>query len=225
MAGSGLDNPFWTSLRTRHRALALASGHAARYPADVAPFIGVERDDADVGTDLRALMERGETLLLLGVAPPAPDGFRIAAFADLAQMHCNRMLEVIDGPETIDLTDAHRADVLALTARVYPHYFRPRTMVLGRYIGIYQDGCLAAMAGERLGSGTHQEISAICTDPDYTGRGYARRLTALLSNDNLARGRTPFLHVSHENTRAKRLYEQIGFDHRRDIGFWSITRD
>jgi ribosomal protein S18 acetylase RimI-like enzyme len=30
--------------------------------------------------------------------------------------------------------------------------------------------------------------------------------------------------VSHENTRAKQLYEQLGFRHRRDIGFWSLRR-
>jgi hypothetical protein len=29
---------------------------------------------------------------------------------------------------------------------VYPHYFRPRTPELGRYIGIYDGGRLAAMA-------------------------------------------------------------------------------
>jgi predicted GNAT family acetyltransferase len=124
----------------------------------------------------------------------------------------------------IELTDTHRADVLALTARVYPHYFRERTMELGRYFGIYQDGRLAAMIGERLGTDAHQEMSAICTDPDFNGRGYARRLTALLTNDVLARGRTPFLHVSHANSRAKQLYERIGYRHRRDIGFWSLRR-
>jgi predicted GNAT family acetyltransferase len=30
--------------------------------------------------------------------------------------------------------------------------------------------------------------------------------------------------VSHANTRAKRLYEQLGYSHRRDIGFWSLRR-
>jgi predicted GNAT family acetyltransferase len=124
----------------------------------------------------------------------------------------------------IPLTDAHRADVLALTALVYPHYFRSRTIELGRYFGIYQQGRLAAMAGERLGMDGHQEISAICTHPDFNGRGYARRLTAMLSNDNLVRGRTPFLHVSHDNVRAMRMYERIGYRRRRDIGFWSLRR-
>ena len=46
----------------------------------------------------------------------------------------------------------------------------------------------------------------------------------MLANDTLERGNTPFLHVSHENTRAKRLYEQIGFRHRRDIGFSALRR-
>ncbi|HEY0660870.1 MAG TPA: GNAT family N-acetyltransferase, partial [Lysobacter sp.] len=56
-------------------------------------------------------------------------------------------------------------------------------------------------------------------------RGYARRLLAWLSNDNHARGRTPFLHVSHENLRAKQLYEQNGYQVRCDLPFWSLDRD
>ena len=121
------------------------------------------------------------------------------------------------------------AYVLELTALVYPHYFRPRTMEMGRYFGIYDfdssgDGRLAAMAGERMGWDTHQEFSAICTHPDSNGRGYARRLTAMLTNENLARGRTPFLHASFENHRALRMYEQLGYVYRPDIGFWSLRR-
>ena len=139
-------------------------------------------------------------------------------------MVCTAPLDVIEGPEIIELSAEHRADVLALTALVYPHYFRARTMEMGRYFGIYQEGRLAAIIGERLGTDAYTEMSAICTHPDFNGRGYARRLTAMLTNDTLARGRTPFLHVSHENTRAKQLYEQLGFRHRRDIAFWSLRR-
>jgi predicted GNAT family acetyltransferase len=97
-------------------------------------------------------------------------------------------------------------------------------MELGRYFGIYQEGRLAAMIGERLGMDGYQEISAVCTHPDYNGRGYARQLLAWLSNDTLDHGRMPFLHVSHENQRAKHLYEQNGYHLRRDIPFWSLHR-
>lgn len=225
MAASELDNPFWSSLCTRHGDIALRAGDVARYPAEFAPFLGVAHGDAEVAEAIERLIAPDESVYLLGIAPRPPDGWQLEAFRPLAQMICTGALDVTDGPAIIELTEAHRADVLALTARVYPHYFRARTMAMGRYFGIYQDGRLAAMAGERLGTDAHQEISAICTDPDFNGRGYARRLTAMLSNDNLERGRTPFLHVSQENTRALRLYEQLGYRLRREIGFWSLRRD
>ena len=219
-----LDNPFWSALRSRHRDIALRRGEAARYPAAFAPFLGVASAQADVAAAVAALVGADESVYLLGVAPALPHGWVLDAFAPLAQMICLAPIAVVDGPAVIELTEAHRADVLALTALVYPHYFRPRTMELGRYFGIYQDGRLAAMIGERLGTDAQQEISAVCTHPDFNGRGYARRLVALLSNDNLERGRLPFLHVSHQNHRAKQLYEQLGYGHRRDIGFWSLRR-
>jgi ribosomal protein S18 acetylase RimI-like enzyme len=220
-----LDNPFWASLRSRHRDLARCVGDVARYPANYAPFLGVANAGVDAAAALATLVEAGETTLLLGVAPRLPDdGWRLVSEGPLAQMICTAPIPLVDGPPVIELTDAHRADALALTALVYPHYFRPRTMELGRYFGIYRDGRLAAMIGERLGMEAYQEISAVCTHPDFTGHGYARRLVALLSNDNLERGRTPFLHVSHANHRALQLYERIGYRHRRDIDFWSLCR-
>jgi ribosomal protein S18 acetylase RimI-like enzyme len=224
MIAPDLDNPFWHSLRTRHRGIALSQGEAARYPAEFAPFLGVAHAGVDVADAVAPLVAPGESVYLLGVAPIVPEGWHLEAFPPLAQMVCTAPLDVIEGPEIIELSDAHRDDVLALTALVYPHYFRPRTMEMGRYFGIYQEGRLAAIIGERLGTDAYTEMSAICTHPDFNGRGYARRLTAMLTNDTLDRGRTAFLHVSHENTRAKQLYEQLGFRHRRDIGFWSLRR-
>lgn len=222
MIAPDLDNPFWHSLRTRHRGIALSQGEAARYPAEFAPFLGVAHAGVDVADAVAPLVAPGESVYLLGVAPIVPEGWHLEAFRPLAQMVCTAPLDVVEGPEIIELSAAHRGDVLALTALVYPHYFRARTMEMGRYFGIYQEGRLAAIIGERLGTDAYTEMSAICTHPDFNGRGYARRLTAMLTNDTLAGGRTPFLHVSHENTRAKQLYEQLGFRHRRDIGFWSL---
>ena len=220
-----LDNPFWSSLATRHRDLALRAGDVARYPADHAPFLGVADASVDVAAALDVLVAPEESVYLIGVAPAhVPEGWVLGAFPDLAQMVCARPLDTVDGPPIVELGEAQRADVLALTALVYPHYFRERTMSLGRYFGIYQDGRLASMIGERLGTDAFQEMSAICTHPDFNGRGYARRLTTWLSNDTFARGRTPFLHVSHQNDRAKALYSRLGYDFRRDIPFWSLRR-
>lgn len=230
MDATPLDNPFWSSLRSIHREHAICSGGgAARYPSEFAPFLGVANRDVSAEEAVAPLLGLDETVLLLGVAPRLSDEWRLEPLGELAQMIRTEPLDVPDGPEIIALDETHRADVLALTALVYPHYFRPRTMELGRYFGIYMpdrsgDVRLAAMIGERLGTEMHTEMSAICTHPDFAGRGYARRLTAFLSNDTLARGRMPFLHVSHENPRAKSLYERIGYRRRRNIPFWSLRR-
>lgn len=224
MGPCGLDNPFWASLRSRHRGLALVAGDAARYPPEYAPFLGVPGSEEDVTDALDELVGHDETVLLLGVAPRLGDGWRLQPLEILAQMTCETPASVAGGPGIIALDASHRADVLALTALVYPHYFRPRTMELGRYFGIYRDGRLAAMIGERLGDDTHTEMSAICTHPDFAGRGYASRLTAFLTRDTLARGRTPFLHVSHGNPHALALYQRLGYRVRREIPFWSLRR-
>ncbi len=220
---SDLNNPFWSALCSRHAGIADRVGEAARYPAEFAPFLGVAHDGVDVRDAFDALIAADESVYLLGVAPRVPVGWRLQAFGDLAQMIRTEPLTMEDGPEIVLLsTPDHRADVLALTALVYPHYFRPRTMEVGRYFGMYVDGRLAAMAGERLATDAFQEVSAICTYPDFNGRGYARRISAMLTNDILAQGRTPYLHVSNENPRAKTMYERMGYRLRRDIPFWTL---
>ena len=221
---TALDNPFWSALDSIHRDVALRAGDVARYPADHAPFLGVASADTPLHPTLDALVDRGESVYLLGIAPTPPAGWQLQAFRPLAQMVCDAPLSMAAGPDIVPLGEAQRDDVLALTALVYPHYFRERTMALGRYFGIYEDGRLAAMIGERLGSAETREMSAICTHPTFTGRGYARHLTTWLTNETLARGVQPFLHVSHENPRAMALYERMGYRVRRDIGFWSLRR-
>jgi len=225
--GSDLDNPFWSALRTRHAAIALGDGEARRYPAEYAPFLGIAH--AQVAPDeLAVLVAPGESVYMIGVAPERTEGFALRAYRPLAQMVRETPLQPLaeeDDTDIVLLDERHRDDVLALTALVYPHYFRPRTMEMGAYYGIFREGRLAAMIGERLGTHDATEMSAICTHPDFNGLGYARRLTTMLTNRTLAAGRLPFLHVSDENTRAKTLYERMGYRRRADVGFWSLRRE
>lgn len=224
MTDAELDNPFWSSLQTRHAHLARRADGVACYPSEYAPFLGVAEQGAAVDDGLAALMAPGESRYLLGITPQVPAGWTLEPFGPLAQMVREVPLDVADGPQIIPLGEAHRADVLALTALVYPHYFRARTMDMGRYFGVYDGDRLAAIIGERLGTHERVELSAICTHPDYLGRGLASRLTAFLTNDTLARGLTPFLHVSPANTRAKALYEHLGYRLRAHVPFFALRR-
>jgi ribosomal protein S18 acetylase RimI-like enzyme len=139
-------------------------------------------------------------------------------------MVCEAPITEFEGPPIVPLGQEHRAAILELAALVYPHYFRTRTPELGPYFGILDEGRLAAMVGERMAVPGCTEVSAVCTHPNWVGRGLARRLLAFVTNDLLRQGELAFLHVSEKNVRAKQLYEQNGYRTRREVGFWSLKR-
>jgi predicted GNAT family acetyltransferase len=102
--------------------------------------------------------------------------------------------------------------MLALVGRTHPGPFEPRTNELGDYIGMRDDaGTLVAMAGERMHPPGFQEISAVCTDDRFRGRGYASALVRDLCGRIVGRGETPMLHVVKTNVGAIRVYEALGF--------------
>ena len=114
-------------------------------------------------------------------------------------------------------------EMLELAAATEPGPFLPQTIQMGNYFGIRaSDGRLAAMAGERLQSTGFAEISAVCTHPEFRGRGYARDLVTFLGARILAAGKTPFLHVKSENG-AKAVYQKIGFRLRAPIWLTVIS--
>jgi len=113
--------------------------------------------------------------------------------------------------------------MLALTALTEPGPFAARTHRMGKYIGLRNpDGRLMAMAGQRMSLADFTEISAVCCDPEFRGKGYARALIVTLMREVFAAGKIPILHVKNENG-AKVLYEKIGFRVRREIQFTVIA--
>ena len=83
---------------------------------------------------------------------------------------------------------------------------------------------LVAMAGQRLQPDPYTEISAVCTHPDHTGRGYGAGLVDSQISRILAASRTPFLHLNTDNTSAYKLYEKLGFQLRRPMRVYVLER-
>lgn len=223
-----LDNPMWTALTTRQRSFAMGSGRARRYLPQVAPFAAVADPQVDADTELAPIIDAGESIFVVGVAPRWSAPWRVLDTGRILQMLCPRPIPPPSAPAgtgPVTLGAADRAAMLGLTALVYPEFFRERTAELGRYIGIRDGAVLAAMAGERLEIDGHVEVSAVCTHPGYAGRGYAARLLAVLANDIFARGAVPFLHVSDHNQRAIDLYRRLGFVERAGLDLWKLRRE
>ena len=138
------------------------------------------------------------------------------------QMICEALL-VSPPVASLPLGTTDVPEMLELTAATEPGPFLPQTIRMGSYLGIRaSDGRLVARAGERLQSTAFAEISAVCTHPEFRGRGYARALVTFLAAQILAAGKTPFLHVKSENG-AKVAYQKIGFRLRAAISLTVIS--
>jgi len=209
VAGHALDNPVWHSLTTQHAGLAITADGAARYPAAIVPFAGIGEPSPRAANQLTSLVDDAEAVFVVGVAPEPPPGWTLEPKKPVLQMVCDQRAAEVPGPAVTAMGAAQVPDMVALTDLVFPGFFRPRTLEMGSYYGIYDGARLAAMAGERMRLDGYQELSAVCTHPDYTGRGYAQRLLGLLVNSAFDRGFTPFLHVYADNARAIGVYWKL----------------
>jgi ribosomal protein S18 acetylase RimI-like enzyme len=222
VAAHVLDNPVWHSLTTQHAGLALTAEGAARYPATIVPFAAVGEPSGRAADQLTSLVDDAESVFVVGVAPEPPPGWQLEPKKAVLQMVCSSRAAEVEGPPVTEMTAAQVPDMAALTDLVFPGFFRARTLEMGRYFGIYRGSRLAAMAGERMRLDGYQELSAVCTHPDYTGRGYAQRLLGILCNSSFDRGFTPFLHVYADNTRAIGVYRRMSFVDRTVLPFWAL---
>ncbi|WP_280408887.1 GNAT family N-acetyltransferase [Nocardia brasiliensis] len=206
-----LDDPVRTSLLGAHRRFAGWAGRIGRYDPEVARFFGhpPELDEHD-WADLATLLGPGGGTALRGEGHVPPAGWTVLDTVETVQMD-GTALRVAPDPEFEVLTAAAVPEMLDLIARTEPGPFAPRTIEMGTYLGLRVDGRLVAMAGERMHPPGWTEISAVCTDAEFRGRGIASRLIRAVGAGIRARGETPFLHAVAHNTTAISLYETLGF--------------
>ena len=219
------SNPFFHSLLTEHAGIALGNSLALRFPADVIPFAGVAEPTVKAMQALRDLLSPGERIYVLGDHLPTIPGLTEIHTLPVPQMHPQAPAPPAPSEITIlPLTPSDAPAMVHLTDVAFPTFFRPRTHTLGDYFGIHHDGELVAMAGERIALPGFREISALCTHPAHTGKGYAAHLLHHLMRHHAAQGLQSFLHVSGSNTRAISLYERLGFTKTRTVLAHEVQR-
>jgi len=212
-----LDNVIWQALNTRQTEFAEVFAHARRFAPDVTSLGGLAEPSSDGYANLAALLNNGgvAALFLDQRYEPRP-GLTVIAEAPLLEMVWENAAATQAGrtnsvPEITPLGSKDSEEMVALTALTKPGPFGSRTHELGTYLGIHCDGKLVAMAGERLKVPGYTEVSAVCTHPDYVGKGYARVLMLEVMRGIRERGEIPMLHVRQNNARAVELYERLGF--------------
>jgi ribosomal protein S18 acetylase RimI-like enzyme len=209
-----LDNVIWNALTTRQAGFAEASGDARRFVREVTSLTAFAEPSSEGYASLAGLVGPGGTAGLFLDAPyETRDGWSYVGGAPLLQMVCENgcAASQASSPEITALGPLDSPEMLELTGLTKPGPFGNRTHELGTYLGIRRDGKLVAMAGERLKVPGHSEVSAVCTHPEHTGKGYAQILMSEIVAGIRGRGETAFLHVREDNTRAISIYEKLGF--------------
>jgi predicted GNAT family acetyltransferase len=223
-----LDNVIWQALTTRHTQFAEGHDEARRFVPEVGP-LGAFPEPGPRGFESLAELvgANGTVGLFLDEPYVERPGWTFVVGAPLLQMIAGNGVEmeskVDPNLELVALGTADSTEMIELTTLTKPGPFGTRTHELGTYLGVRKNGKLIAMAGERLKVPGHTEVSAVCTHPDHTGKGYARVLMAEIMRGIRDRGETPFLHVRGDNTRAIEVYKLLGF-RKRKLGHFAVLR-
>ena len=222
-----LDNIAWFCLTGPHAAMASGKGGARRYAKGYPPLAGFSNLEAPDFDALAPLCSSGEVIYSEAWAGGNPLGWQVVAERTIVTM-------IWDGPapaedrapdEILPLTPEHAGSAVRLAAAADFPVFGQRAIEAGEFFGIFRADRLIAMAGERLFAMGYREISAVCTDPEFEGRGFARRLVNVLVARELRRGEVPFLHVVDENTRAHGLYLRMGFRNQKESAIRVLVRE
>lgn len=217
-----LDNPVWYSLTDTHSNYCITYNKVKFYQPDFTPF-GAFVDVEDSVKAIEAHINLLDSFFIVGDKPNLPPAFNIKKYTGL-QMIIYKEIDIPISENIIRLNASHQDDLMALMKLAYPHFFKEKTALLGRYFGIYKNGELAAVTGERMQTKNFTEISAVVTHPEHTGNGYAKQLVTYTTKKILENGKVPFLHVDEENHGPIHLYKKLGFELRRKLNYWLISR-
>lgn len=222
-----LDNPVWNALISGNKTLSNGNEKAKYFAKEVSPFAGIK----DLSqSNFESLHDIIPDESLIGFLIPEeiliPNSWKVIQQINLLQMVLDKPGEQVAGvQEIVSLSEQDVAQMLVLTKQTNPGPFASKTIDFGNYKGIFYGNQLIAMAGQRLHAYEYKEISAVCTHPDYLGKGFARQLILDQVHRIQAESGIPFLHVKSENARAIKIYSDLGFVIRKEITFYSLQKN
>lgn len=221
-----LDNPIWNALISGNKNLSQGNEHVKYFSEDVAPFVGMfelSSDEFKHLYDIISLERRMVIIVSKELVIPKQ-------WALIEHIKALQMIQTYSTPpytasaKLIPLQKKDVPQMIALTAMTHPGPFLKRTIEFGNYEGIFNKGELISMAGQRFHANQYVEISAVCTHPDYHGKGYAGQIIQSQIRRIKSSTGIPFLHVREDNMQAIRLYKSLGFEVRKLMNIYAIQK-
>ena len=225
MASHPLDNMIWNALAGPQAHLGVSNGKARRFDPEISIFAAVERPLESLDGLSEIIPDGGRAGLVTTAPLTLPPDLEAMATGEVVQLTAEQFKPIpTDSVVYRDLTVADVPAIIELVALTRPGPFSQRTIEMGHYIGVFDDGRLIAMTGERLRLDGFGEVSAVCTHPDYQGRGLAKALVSVIGSEVVARGEVPFLQAYTSNAAAIATYTRLGFAPRCNLTFTTVKR-
>ncbi|MBC7949172.1 MAG: GNAT family N-acetyltransferase [Chitinophagaceae bacterium] len=217
-----LDNPVWHCLLETNQTIAIVYEGARFYHPDYCPFGAFKTNNA-IPKEIDEYASLTENFYIVGEKPRYSDKIILKNELVCLQMIADCQSDIEPKNEILRLNSEYDEELFNLVNLVQPGFFRRKTVLMGEYYGIFVDGELVAVTGERMKMIDHTEVSAVVTHPNFTGRGFAKQLTAHTMNKIMNENKNAYLHVNEKNVAAIKLYESLGFKTRRKMSFWNLV--
>lgn len=222
---TSLKNPVWHALQETHQKWCLEFNGVKFYNPEICPF-GAFEDETLTTKALNEYARLTDKFFLVSENQnPTFDEniIKLEQKIEGCQMVLKELIPTEITEDIKPLTQKHIDDIYNLVWLVMPGYYKKRTFEMGEFYGIFKDNKLVSITGQRMQTNSWIEVSAVVTHPDYTRRGFAKQLTAFVTQRILDSGKHPILHTTKGNPAIK-LYEKLGYELTRDMNWWYFSK-
>ena len=144
-----LDNPVWHSLNESHKTFSITYHDLKCYHVDYCAFGGCEHTK-NVSKSIDEYAKLTDNFFIVGDKPDFSSGIDLKKELICLQMLIDRRIDAAIHDEIIKLNETHHKELFELVNLVQPGYFKKKTMLLGDYYGIFKNGILVSVTGERM---------------------------------------------------------------------------
>ena len=216
-----LKNPVWYSLNETHKKFVEEYDGVQFYKPEVCTFGSFFDETKTAKASNQYLKTTDHFFFVSENQTPIIDDDKVflEKKIDGCQMVLNKLTDVEISEDIVLLGHEFIDEIYDLIWLVMPGYYRKRTYEMGNYFGIFKEGKLVSITGQRMQTNQFIEVSAVVTHPEYTRKGLAKQLIAHTTKEILKENKTPILHTNKGNL-AIPLYEKLGFELTRDMNWW-----
>ncbi|MGP1993877.1 GNAT family N-acetyltransferase [Zobellia laminariae] len=220
-----LKNPVWYSLKETHKKFAIEHNGVQFYNPEICSFGSFFDETKTAKAAIEYLKNSDDFFFVSENQTPIIDNTKVSLEKkiDGCQMVLNKLTDVSITEDIVLLGKEFIDEIYELVWLVMPGYYKRRSFEMGKYFGIFKNGKLVAITGQRMQTNQFIEVSAVVTHPNYTRQGLAKQLIAHTTKEILKEKKTPILHTNKGNL-AISLYERLGYELTRDMNWWSYRK-